>query len=185
MVINTKKVNLHKKMKQIRKGVFETNSSSTHSICIAKDVELTIPKSLHFSFGEFGWEHDTLKSIGEKASYLYTGLNAQERTEDIENIFKILRGKGIEVTSKEEIIEYKSYKNSDGELVKYKSSENGGYIDHSDRLTTFLNAICDDKKKLMNYLFSDFSFIITGNDNSENDISINVNYPFDYFYKGN
>jgi hypothetical protein len=43
-------------MKQIRKGVFETNSSSTHSICIAKDDGLTIPKSLHFDFGEFGWE---------------------------------------------------------------------------------------------------------------------------------
>lgn len=28
--------------KKIRKGVFETNSSSTHSICIAKDAELSI-----------------------------------------------------------------------------------------------------------------------------------------------
>jgi len=35
-------------MKQIRKGVFETNSSSTHSICIAKDVELTLPSSINF-----------------------------------------------------------------------------------------------------------------------------------------
>ena len=62
-------------MQKIRKNVFETNSSSTHSICIAKDMELIIPTSIHFEFGEFGWEVDTLSSVYEKASYLYTGLH--------------------------------------------------------------------------------------------------------------
>ena len=172
-------------MKQIRKGVFETNSSSTHSICIAKDTELSIPKSLHFSFGEFGWEKDRLDSIEEKASYLYTGLIANKREENIENIFEILRNKGINVTNEEEITIERSYTNLKGELVKYSSSENGGYVDHSNELENFLNFICADENNLMNYLFSDFSFIRTGNDNDQTDISINVNYPFDEFYKGN
>jgi hypothetical protein len=168
-------------MKQIRKGVFETNSSSTHSICIAKDVELTIPKSIYFGFGEFGWEHDTLQSSGEKASYLYTGLMANGRKDNFDNIIILLESKGIEVGFEEPI--YKKYTydgNNGGEYV-----DNGGYVDHSDQLGKFLNAVCGNEENLMNYLFSDLSFIITGNDNDESDVDINVDYPHEEFYKGN
>lgn len=45
--------------KQIRRGCFETNSSSTHAICIATDDVLNIPKDIHFGFDDFGWECDT------------------------------------------------------------------------------------------------------------------------------
>lgn len=172
-------------MKQIRQGVFETNSSSTHSICIAKESELSIPKSLHFDFGEFGWECDTLYSLNEKASYLYTGLTANKMVEDIQKIFEVLRGKGVEVTAEGEITENGSYTNSEGKLIEYTSSVNGGYIDHSNELQEFLNAISNNESMLMNYLFSDLSFIITGNDNDEEDVDINVDYAHDEFYKGN
>lgn len=167
-------------MKQIRQGVFETNSSSTHSICIAKDVELTIPKSLHFSFGEFGWEIDTLKSLGEKASYLYTGLILNDRKEDIDEIVKLLENKGIEVTLEEP--SYGKFTYDDGDYYEYF---NNGSIDHSDEMADFLNAVCEDEDKLMNYLFSDLSFIITGNDNDYEDVDIKVDYPHDEYYKGN
>lgn len=170
---------------QIRQGVFETNSSSTHSICIAKDAELEITKSLHFEFGEFGWECDTLQTLSEKASYLYTGLIANNRKEDAEKIFELLRSKGIEVTAEEPIFENRSYTDSKGDLVEYTSSENTGYVDHSEKLTSFLNAICEDNDKLMRYLFSDLSFIITGNDNDDRDVDINVSYAHDEYYKGN
>lgn len=172
-------------MKQIRKGVFETNSSSTHSICIAKDAELTIPKSLHFDFGEFGWECDTLQSLDKKARYLYTGLVVNNRERDAEKIFDLLRSKGIKVTAEEPIFETKSYINSENILIKYTSFDNTGYIDHPDELENFLNTICEDENKLMNYLFSDLSFIITGNDNDNEDVDINVAYPHDEYYKGN
>lgn len=172
-------------MKQIRKSVFETNSSSTHSICIAKDVELIIPKSIHFEFGEFGWEYNTLRSISEKASYLYTGLIVQNRNQDTEQIFDTLRNKGIDVTAEKPLTEIRSYTNLDGELVEYNYSENTGYVDHSYKLTNFLNAICQDENKLMNYLFSDLSFIITGNDNEDHDVDIKVNYEHDEYFKGN
>lgn len=172
-------------MKKIRKGVFETNSSSTHSICIAKDAELTIPKSLHFDFGEFGWECDTLRSLGEKATYLYTGLIAENRKEDAEKIYELLKSKGIDVTVEEPTYKNNSYTNSEGKLVEYTTCENGGYVDHSDELKRFLNAVCDDESKLMNYLFSDLSFIITGNDNDEEDVDINVDYAHEEYYKGN
>ena len=49
-------------MKTIRQNVFETNSSSSHSLCIKsiKDLNksyLTISDDdlIHVDFGEFGW----------------------------------------------------------------------------------------------------------------------------------
>lgn len=168
-------------MKKIRKNVFETNSSSTHSICIAKDVELTMPESLHFEFGEFGWECNTLYSVYEKASYLYTGLIANERKKDFDKILDVLKNKGIDVSAEEPI--YKKYTYKGSESKKYV--ENGGYVDHSDQLIYFLNAICENEDNLMNYLFSELSFIITGNDNDDNDVEITVSYAYDEYYKGN
>lgn len=172
-------------MKKIRQNVFETNSSSTHSICIAKNVELSLPKSIYFQFGEFGWECDTLYSTGEKASYLYTGMIANGRKDDFfDKIVKIIESKGIEVECEEPIYKDNSYE-WQGKKVEYTSVENGGYVDHSDELSTLENALLADEDKLMNYLFSDLSFIITGNDNDDSDVDINVEYAHDEFYKGN
>lgn len=41
-------------MYQIRKGVFETNSSSTHSICISKTPVKNLPEFVRFVPGEYG-----------------------------------------------------------------------------------------------------------------------------------
>ena len=57
-------------MIQIRKNVFETNSSSTHSIAIPKKVTKNLPKSLSFNFGEFGWDFDEV----DQCDYLYTAI---------------------------------------------------------------------------------------------------------------
>ena len=172
-------------MKQIRNGVFETNSSSTHSICIAKDAKLSIPKSLNFSFGEFGWEHRTLQSTLQKASYLYTGLIDNDREEDFKKILKILSKVGINVTTEQPIFKTNTYIDLDGKKSEYTTGINTGYVDHSNELDEFQNAVCEDENKLMNYLFSDLSFILTGNDNDDIDEDILVDYPHDEYYKGN
>ena len=52
-------------------------------------------------------------------------------------------------------------------------------------LGSFLDAICEDEDSLMRFLFSDLSFIITGNDNDDEDVDINVSYAYDEYYKGN
>ena len=42
-----------------------------------------------------------------------------------------------------------------------------------------------DDEMLKRYLFSDDSFILTGNDNEDGYQDIKVNYEYDEFYKGN
>ncbi len=154
-------------MKQVRQGVFETNSSSTHSICIAEDTELIIPEFLHFQSGEFGWEHNTLSSAEEKASYLSTGLFANERDSDFIDIVEYLKEQNINIT-------FDSRREFDN-----------GYVDHSYDLKDFLDAVCNDKNQLMRFLFSPLSFIMTGNDNSEIDVEIKVDYPHTAYHKDN
>lgn len=61
-------------MINIRKGCFETNSSSTHSICISKLKDYKIPSALYFKLGEFGWESRVYFGARDLASYLYTAL---------------------------------------------------------------------------------------------------------------
>jgi hypothetical protein len=60
-------------MKQIRNSVFETNSSSTHSISISGSSFMHIPKvPLFVSFGEYGWGYDEYNDPEDKLSYILT-----------------------------------------------------------------------------------------------------------------
>ena len=66
------------KMKQIRLGVFETNSSSTHSLTVLgrqlQNSNLLVDEEsfIHVSSGEYGWGYDRLISHYDKLSYLVT-----------------------------------------------------------------------------------------------------------------
>ena len=84
--------------RKIRQGVFETNSSSTHSICIVKTADIRIPASLHLTMGEFGWECENYNDSETKASYLYTGLLGNGREADVEKLIAILSARGVAVT---------------------------------------------------------------------------------------
>ena len=65
-------------MLKIRKNVFETNSSSTHSLVVSNkersyDYELPVENGvLTIPFGEFGWGPDILVDPIDKLSYLIT-----------------------------------------------------------------------------------------------------------------
>lgn len=157
--------------KNIRQGVFETNSSSTHSICISKDTKPELPESLDFRFGEYGWEVDTLSSIEEKASYLYTGLMSNERKEDIEKIKNLLSAKGVSC----------KFQEPDTKGGYFSS----GYVDHGDELGEFLDEVVSNEDSLLSYLFSPLSFVLTGNDNDDCDVEVKVDYDHQVFFKGN
>lgn len=171
-------------MKNIRKGVFETNSSSTHSICVAKDMDIIIPTHLHLQFGEFGWEYDRLDCTVGKASYLYTGIQYLGDKTVMErywnNLVQTLESKGVEVTREDPIYRESTY----GDTT-YTYVDNGGYVDHGGELREFIEDVMSNEDKLLNYLFSPMSFILTGNDNNDHDVDIDVDYDHDVYYKDN
>lgn len=161
----------------LRKGVFETNSSSVHSICIAKDscTDQEYPEKLYFKHGEFGWEYECYRTPEEKASYLYEAVcGIYENRADRENIknqlFDILGKKGI-------IAEFEEDKEDE-----YGFRE--GYIDHCWEVKEWLDSVLHSEKRLMNFLFSDKSYVHTGNDNSRYH-TIHAEYPHEEYYKEN
>ena len=132
-------------MIQIRKNVFETNSSSTHSICISKK-HVSVPKgtTVNFYAGEYGWSEDT---VYDTASYLYTAILVQEdRKEE-------LLDKLESMLSKHDI-----------KCVFNPPMSRWYYIDHGYETYDFVDAILADDDLLLQYLFGD-SVIYTGNDN--------------------
>lgn len=168
-------------MFNIRKGVFETNSSSTHSICIPKEKPVE-QKEVIVTLGEYGWEDGS----DRLADYFYTAVKLFEREEELERILKAI---GIKLTvTNPNAVSYDDY-----------------YIDHYDGCSDFVEAAFNDVDLLIRILFSD-AVVYTGNDNgSEYDAMCNVacgdmwdyetqeyiTHPayqpdkYDYFYKGN
>lgn len=182
---------------QIRNSVFETNSSSTHSICISKKpVEVDKNKFIYFRLGEYGWSNGTANA----ASYLYTAIMCQKERYDLLNRLKeILDKHEIKYEFQEAVIH--SFE-SNGAL--YSFLENGG-IDHSENTMPFINSMLNDEDMLMRLLFSE-SNVYTGNDNEDHDfehkdiaraeyysskargVVKNEHHDtenYDYFFKGN
>ena len=172
-------------MRQIRRGVFETNSSSTHSICISKEPVKHIPDSIHFSFGEYGWENDC---VYDTASYLYTAMYELGMKDEIDGLKEILESRGIKCS-----------------FEQSKSAWDSGGVDHAGELSNLIHDLLSDEEKLMRYLFGS-SVIYTGNDNCDENLDMcccaeetiwdddaqkmipNPNYNpdvYDYYYKGN
>lgn len=173
--------------RQIRRKTFETNSSSTHSICIVADAEReNLPESVEFTFGEFGWEECIYYETEAKASYLYTALVSlsDPTTDELEEyksfIENTLDNVGVSCEFAHAAVDTWEH---DGKIYTHYSVP--GYIDHVYGTRDFINDVLSDESKLLNFLFSRDSFIITGNDNSGTDVSINVGYEHFGYYKGN
>jgi len=132
-------------MVNIRNNIFETNSSSVHTIAISRNDDYRLPKHISFKTDEYGWETRVLS--GRKlANYLYTATKYSR-----------------DPISYQEYIEQTLAKHG----VKCEFYPGGGYIDHGDELVDFLNELYFSEEKLLRFLFSDESFIVTGNDNDD------------------
>lgn len=153
----------------IRRGVFETNSSSTHTICIPKQIgELNLPKSIQLVDDEFGWEFNLHDSPQTKLSYLCVGLKENEMVDELERVKTIIEKAGVKIIDRDANI--------------------SGYLDHSSGLMPFLTAIMKDDGMLLRYIFSDLSFVSTGNDNDKTVQPMGTKLDgmdYDNFYKGN
>lgn len=181
-------------MKQIRIGVFETNSSSVHAICIATNPEkLDTPKMMATDFGEFGWEWDRIDTPNEKLSYALTALFDAHYND---YNFVVDKVKQLKDWLNEDGIKYSAWSTmSVSEAVFGKGLywdedywHHDGYLDHGGEAKEFVDYVFASKDNMWNFLFSDESFVLTGNDNSESDghyNAINADYPHEEFWKGN
>ena len=175
-------------MKQIRRNVFETNSSSTHSICISKKPVSARGKSISFHIGEYGWEG----GYANTANYLYTAILCMDDHAELLEKLKAALDR-YEITYHFEEPEF-----YDSGWLK------NGHIDHSDETRDFVEAVLADDDMLIRYLFGS-SYVCTGNDNGcdyddmcyaaydtiWDDDYKNIPNPnhdsenYDYFFKGN
>lgn len=150
--------------RQIRYGVYETNSSSTHAICIAKDNTYNLENHIDFCVGEYGWESEEYKDTYNKASYLITAILSFDKDfadTKLEILKDILNANGITYTFPKCEVESYQWKNK----VRYYYDIDG-YIDHAEELKYWIEKLLSDKNELFKYLFGD-SIIITGNDNDD------------------
>lgn len=175
----------------IRKGTFETNSSSVHSICISKkSVGDVKGKKISFYLGEYGWENESV----DVADYLYTAIMSRSDSDKFLDRLKVVLDKyNIEYT-----------------FQPIEKASRWWGIDHSYETTDFLNAVFKDEDLLLRCLFNDDSVVFTGNDNQDarydtcDQAEAHIGYfdseynkwaskpnpyhkedEYDYFYKGN
>lgn len=167
-------------MKLIRNGVFETNSSSAHSLsyktskvvrgggwglppdesdfsnplyCLKEIPVKYKDYPLYEELGEYGWYDDDLTTPQEKFSYLLTGLG-----EDIDSVREHPFYKQLE-----EWLDMLGIR-----FVKAEDcySSDDGYIDHQSEY--IINpSLFKTKQDLITYLFNDDLIIHIENDNEE------------------
>lgn len=147
----------------IRHGVFETNSSSTHSIAIdTRDYSPVTPHMdngvLSATCGEFGWEQCVYTDFDTKLSYLLTWVFREYDKEISEDVYRDNDCfQEIERVLKENIAGF-------DKLVVNSTGDNYyayGYIDHQSCPETPM----DGMENIKDFLFNPKSILVTDNDN--------------------
>lgn len=171
--------------RQIRKSTFETNSSSTHAICISKEkvAKGAIPSFVKFNHGEFGWMCCRYDTVSERASYLYQAIcdlyyeDSEKKSEHIDSLRSVLSNYGVECEFEGE------FESIDNNSYEWEN----GYVDHAEEAREFVDSVMDSDDLLIRYLFGN-SVIITGNDNDDSfdkEMSNNDFKNYQIFYKWN
>ena len=134
-----------------RIDIFETNSSSSHSISFnpwksGKDGNNFIPDengNVYVTGADFGWEWASYNDSVTKANYyLERYKNEPDRVELLKNVIEDYTGFNVIIVE-----------------------NTGGYIDHQSFDTLELPA--DDPEALKDWLFNPDNWLYTGNDNDD------------------
>lgn len=150
-------------MKSIRKSVFETNSSSTHSISIDAtgvcEPNLSVENGICQIYGgEFGWEVEDYRDARTKASYCLTYIMTIIRDEARRDCLGIMLTKVVkEVTGARDVMFCECGKRH------WDDKPNYGYIDHQS------DYVCaeafESEEALKQFIFCPGSVLHTDNDN--------------------
>lgn len=176
-------------MKQIRKSIFETNSSSSHSLVMSKkdrgynyDLPVDERGKLTIRFGEFGWGPEVLYTPYEKLRYWMTEYasefwydwNKKYEGKSFEDKLQIFEGQKIIKDAIQTI--KKLCKNV--KTIEFASPDENdayyhfGYIDHESVGTIRYTDLKDT-------VFNNSCIVIIDNDNSE------YFAPWEEDYEGN
>jgi len=161
---------------KIRNGVFETNSSSMHSIAIRGSNRYTQlytnnDNVVSVECGEYGWGYDRLCTAYEKLCYVVTAIQYYDKdVHSIDDNFNVNIHNGIKSSKffswlREMVKDYIGY---DLVLNKGKGYYPDGYIDHqsTDILDDFWsNDKAEFKANMKELIFNDKYSIIIDNDN--------------------
>ncbi len=150
--------------KLIRNSVFETNSSSCHSISISSDdcvydgITPSCDNKIVLKPMDFGWDiteyHDALSKL------TYCWIYAQDWTgKESEKFHKILSDMVCEHTGADEIVMQMDYNN------KWYPKGYYGCIDHQSVECKDLHHMFYEPQKLKDFIFNPNSILQTDNDN--------------------
>lgn len=154
---------------KIRIKTFETNSSSSHSICINKnnnkirDQVNEIGQKFVIEYGEYGWEFSAFYSPEEKASYILTDLKNNEELfypNEFNRVIKALKKfikKEIELKSKDDSFYPYGYADHQSSICE-GDTHNGIFEKKGDKYRVNI-------KKFLDFVFSSCYYFRTGNDN--------------------
>lgn len=167
----------------IRHSVFETNSSSCHSLALAKgengkpsklytDYKLDENGNLHFNVGEYEWGFEVLSDFQSKLAYVMTYVIRKGSYYDFLDLMKVVH----DVTQFNQLYyldQLVGYWDEEENVFKFS-----GYYSDMDDLerdighahiepnsSDLLNGIIEDEDKLKNLLFVKDSEIVIENDN--------------------
>jgi len=142
----------------IRHGVFETNSSSCHSISISEDsgglLDVIYPNNdgiIELEGGEFGWQEEEFDDALTKANYCYIdNFNNPDRLDRLVKVISDQTG-----VKKENIVLCAT--------LEYSSTKNWSYVDHQSAGTS--SEAFESDEKLRQFIFNPRSILKTDNDN--------------------
>ena len=147
----------------IRQGLFETNSSSSHSFTIKSikrntkldKMRLEPDGSIQIFTGQFGWGVEDFSHPEVKVSYVYTWILRYSSPEKRENYFKMLENVLLKGTGASRV-DYR-----DG--LDMSSGTNDCYIDHQS--ISVGGELLESEKRLYDFIFNPASILRIANDN--------------------
>lgn len=171
-------------LKNIRHKVFETNSSSTHSISISKDsdgiletLEVSEDGVVSLTGGQFGWEWAKYNDARTKANY--AGILVRDNEALKSFLIKTIKN---HTGAKEVRFDFSLDFNANYEDWSYIDHQSGLY-ENGDALKVFEN-----EQTLKNWIFNPKSWLFTGNDNEYEPPNFRdvdeTNYKFELIIEG-